>query len=65
MQLVYGLPSTKLGGVALEENDDSSDDKVFIPKGQKKVHIRCIHYKLYYIFLYDNLSYKFNLCHFQ
>jgi hypothetical protein len=56
MQLVYGLPSTKLGGVALEENDDSeansSDDEFFIPKGQK-VHIRCMHgscvqYKLYF-----------------
>jgi len=46
MQLVYGLPSTKLGGGALEENDDgeanSSDDEFFIPKGQK-VHIRCTH----------------------
>ncbi|CAD6211084.1 unnamed protein product [Miscanthus lutarioriparius] len=40
MQLVYGLPSTKLGGVALEENDEieanSSDDEFFIPKGQKQ-----------------------------
>ena len=56
MQLVYGLPSTKLGSVALEENDEieanSSDDEFFIPKGQK-VHIRCMHgscvqYKLYF-----------------
>lgn len=58
MQLVYGLPSTKLGGVA-EENDDSeangSDDEFFRPKGQKQVHIRCMHgssvqCKLYYFF---------------
>lgn len=39
MQIVYGLPSTKLGGVA-EENDDSeansSDDEFFRPKGQKQ-----------------------------
>ena len=45
MQRVY-QPSPKLGSVASEENDDeanSSDDEFFVPKGQKKVPVCCLH----------------------
>jgi ribosome biogenesis protein BMS1 len=46
MQRVYE-PSVKLDSVVSKENDDteanSSDDEFFVPKGQKKVQVCCLH----------------------
>lgn len=59
MQLVYGQSLTKLDSVASKENDDSgtnsSDEEFFVPKGQKKVQVRClpclcVQYNLYFFF---------------
>lgn len=47
MQRVYEQPSTKLDGVLSEENNDSeansSDEEFFVPKGQNKVQVCCLH----------------------
>lgn len=41
MQLVYGQASTELDNDSGEEG--SSDEEIFVPKGQKKVIVCCMH----------------------
>ena len=45
MQLVYGKPSTEVDNDSNRE--DSSDEEIFVPKGQKKVTVCCMQDNLY------------------